>query len=163
MLYRAIQPSTQPYRSVCFNTNSTENLPPTMDAEFTLDRISPHQQSDWTESQHTFAASFMAMQQVIAASQIALQDKMEKFLEFLEQQSKNTFTQLSPPHKRHSTTDAMYSQAATYRYFLTAHCTPTQAGDHWHHHISRTQQCWPIFTNVRNMDPPHNSHQNLKI
>jgi len=41
-----------------------------MDAEFTLDRISPHQQSDWMESQHMFAASFMAMQQVIAANQI---------------------------------------------------------------------------------------------
>ncbi len=55
----------------------------------------------------------MAMQQVIAASQITLQDKMEKFLEFLEQQSKNNFTQLSPPHKRHSTTDMMYLQQHT--------------------------------------------------
>jgi len=70
-----------------------------MDAAVSLDRIPPQQQSEWMVSQHTFAASFMAMQQVIEANQIALQDKMDKFLELLKQQFKNNITQISPPHE----------------------------------------------------------------
>jgi len=61
----------------------------------------------------------MAMQQVIAANQIALQEQMEKFLEFFKKQYKNNLTHFSPPPKQNSTIDAMYVHAALYRYFYS--------------------------------------------
>jgi len=60
----------------------------------------------------------MAMQQVLVANQIVLQEKMEKFLEFLKKQYNNISTHFSPPPIQNSTINAMYLHAAIYRNFL---------------------------------------------
>ncbi len=162
MLPSAAQLSPLYYCSVCSNANSLQNLPMTLDTAFTINGILQPQQSAWTESLNTFEDSFMAMQQVIAADQLALQEQMETFLELMEKQYQKNSTHSSPPPNQNSVIDAMYSRSAIYRYFFTAHCIPMQAGDCWNHHISRMKHRWTIFAYVSNMDLHHHYHHNLK-
>ena len=91
-----------------------------MDTVFTLNSIQQNQQPDSMVSLPTFKESFQAMQQVIIANYIVLQEKMDKFLEFIQQQHNNISAQSSTPPEQNYAISMMYLCAEIYRYFYSA-------------------------------------------